>query len=198
MRHGMIALVWLFVIAAPAMAQSTTPPPDEATKFWLVAGGGSTTFLGDCTGCEDKTYFHSGGVLTTIGGSINRRTDLGVEVSWVPTRAPSGETLYSTFIVGKVQFRPWASRGFFLNGGAGTAILKNYILEPADPARVSRSKALAVVIGAGWEFRVARRFGAELFASQHAAAVGDLTLTRGTVQDVLANYWSVGGAIVIR
>ncbi len=60
------------------------------------------------------------------------------------------------------------------------------------------SKALSVVIGGGWVFRPASRFGFQLFASQHVAALGDLKTAEEDIQDVIGNFWSIGAAIVIR
>ena len=59
-------------------------------------------------------------------------------------------------------------------------------------------KALAVVIGGGWEFNPKGRFGMQLFAMQHVGALGDLQTVDGPVADVTGNFWSLGAAIVIR
>jgi len=45
---------------------------------------------------------------------------------------------------------------------------------------------------------LSRHFGAQIFAAQHAAALGDLTSGETTAENVLGNFWSVGAAIVIR
>jgi hypothetical protein len=55
-----------------------------------------------------------------------------------------------------------------------------------------------VIIGGGWVFRPAARLGLQLFATQHALALGDLQSADGDVQDVIGNRWSLGAAIVIR
>lgn len=60
------------------------------------------------------------------------------------------------------------------------------------------SKALSVVIGAGWIFQPTRRVGLELFGAQHATALGDLQTADGQISDVMGNAWSLGAAIVIR
>jgi hypothetical protein len=197
-RASLLAAVLLTLSPAVAAAQSAPPAEKPPTRFWLVAGVASTTFLGDCTDCEAKTYLTSPSVLTTIGGSLNRRVDMGAEITWVPVGAPNGEKLYASFLMGKAQFRPWASRGFFLNAAYGMAFLRNYIFSPPDDRRANRSKALALSIGTGWEWRVGARTGVQAFATQHAAALGDLETTAGTAEDVLGNFWSIGAAIVIR
>ena len=60
------------------------------------------------------------------------------------------------------------------------------------------SKALSVVIGAGWVFRPSARVGLQIFGAQHAGALGDLQTSGGEVGDVMGNFWSVGAALVIR
>jgi hypothetical protein len=54
------------------------------------------------------------------------------------------------------------------------------------------------VVGAGWVFRPAARVGFQIFGTQHVGAIGDLQTTEGDVPDVVGNFWSIGGAIVIR
>ena len=40
--------------------------------------------------------------------------------------------------------------------------------------------------------------GLQLFAMQHAFALGDLQASQELIQDVIGNRWSVGAAVVIR
>ena len=54
------------------------------------------------------------------------------------------------------------------------------------------------MIGGGWAFRASNRIGFQVFASQHAGAIGDLQTAAGDVPDVMGNFWTIGGAIVFR
>ena len=65
-------------------------------------------------------------------------------------------------------------------------------------AQSVNSKALSLVVGAGWEFRATRRIGLQLFGSQHVAALGDLRTSDADIPDVVGNFWSFGAAVVIR
>jgi hypothetical protein len=94
------------------------------------------------------------------------------------------------------QFRPWRSHGFFLKGGAGIALVRNWV-DALGPESIN-SKALSVVIGGGWAFRTRERVGLLLLATQHAVALGDIQTADGTVDDVMGNVWSLGAAIVFR
>jgi len=95
-----------------------------------------------------------------------------------------------------VQFRPWESKGFFVKGGAGMAFVRNFV-QTSGP-NPENQKALAVVIGGGWEVNPKGRVGLQLFAMQHVGALGDLQTANGAIADVTANFWSLGAAIVIR
>lgn len=184
------------VLAQTAPAQvSTTAETTPASSFWLTAGGVFATVRGDCQTCEgDFPYRHNGGVMAEVGHRVNSRMDVGAEVFWTQVGTASGKAR-TTHIDAVAQFRPWASKGFFIKGGAGMAFVRNWVDMTGDPIN---SKALSVVIGAGWVFRWTERFGFEVFGAQHAAALGDFQTGETTVNDVLINFWTVGAAIVIR
>ena len=99
----------------------------------------------------------------------------------------------TTHLDAVAQFRPWASQGFFLKGGAGHGVRPQLGGRRSAPSAIN-SKALSVVIGAGWAFRPAARVGLQLFGTQHAAALGDLQTSEGEVPDVMGNFWSLGAA----
>jgi hypothetical protein len=192
-------ILLVMLVTGVAHAQSVPPPSSSGLGHpWIVGGGSATTLLGDCTDCPADTYIHSGGVLAIIGGSLTHRTDVGAELFWVPATTASGDYTRTMYIMGTFQFRPWQSSGFFMRVGSGMAVVRNWLgtVDP-DPA-VFTSKAFAIGLGAGWEWRLTPRFGAQVFGTQHAAALGDLTGNKGRVENVMANFWSVGAAIVIR
>jgi len=188
---GLAAIVcWLL----PATAHAQTP----GSGPWIVIGGGSTTLLGDCSDCEGDNYLHTGSVRANAGASINERADLGAEIMWVPETLSTGDKIKVFFVMGGVQFRPWKTRGFFLNAASGMAFLRNWldVFEAQTPP--IRSKAFALGIGAGWEWRTPSHFGMQISGSQHVAALGDLQTSERTAQNVVGNFWSVGAALVIR
>lgn len=194
-------VTWL--VPAEAVAQSTSPSraptTDEAadtSKLWLVGGGTFSTLRGDCQECEgDYPYRHSGAVVANVGYRINGRMDVGAEVFWMPVDTSDGR-IRTTHVDAVAQFRPWASQGFFVKGGAGMAFIRNWV--DAIGSTAINSKALSVIIGGGWAFRPASRIGFQVFGTQHVAALGDLATAAGDVPDVVGNYWSLGAALVIR
>jgi hypothetical protein len=190
-----LVVVCLVLVPDPAAAQETAAPATD-DRLWLVAGGAFSTLRGDCQTCEgDYPYRHAGSLLRNIGYRVTRQMDVGVELFWMPVDTEDGR-VRSTHVDAIAQFRPWASSGFFLKGGAGMAFVRNWVDVIGSGA--INSKALSVVIGAGWVFRPTARIGLQLFAAQHAAALGDLQTAEGPVPDVIGNHWSLGAGVVIR
>jgi len=202
---GAALLASLFMlIPGVAAGQTAGKPaasaqPAEMTKLWIVGGGGSSTFLADCTECgEPEHYEHSGGLLVSAGRSVTRKLDFGAELFWSTSGTTAGgDRARTTFALVTTQFRPWQSQGFFVKAGIGIAFIRNNVTIN-DQSGEFLTKALSVSIGGGWEWRFSRRFGAEIYAAQYAAAAGDILVSAGTANNVMVNYWSAGGAIVIR
>jgi hypothetical protein len=206
MRGALRYLLSGVLLASPAVAaaQATGAPAPAAaaaddgttSRLWAVAGAGFVALRGDCQTCEqDFPYRHDWGLLGNIGIRANRKMDVGAEVFWIPIDVGE-QKAYVTHLDAVAQFRPWASQGFFVKGGAGMAFIRDFTDVPGGDS--VRSKAFSVVIGGGWAFRPSARLGVQLFAAQHAAAMGDLQTSAGDIQDVLANFWSIGAAIVFR
>ncbi len=204
-RIGTVSLtvilsVWLLPALAAAQTSASTQPDaaEGGTTAWVVIGAAATTIRGDCTFCEltgfEAQYNHTWSLLADIGWRVSPRVDAGAEVVWVPATTREGNAFRSTFILGVGQIRPWVSRGFFVKGGLGMAFVRNWLIADAPITQ----KALAVAIGTGWEFRASERIGFQVYASQHAAAVGDFELGAETLENVMGNVWSFGGALVFR
>jgi hypothetical protein len=192
MIRRVTVLAWALIVVMPALCAAQS----ETSRLWIVAGGASATIRGDCQTCEeDYPYRNGGGILADVGYRINPRMDVGVEFFWVPMETESG-TIRATHVDAVAQFRPWQTRGFFFKGGAGMAFVRNWV-DTLGPDAIN-SKALSVVIGTGWAFRTDKRVGWQLFASQHAGALGDLKTADSDVPDVMGNYWSIGAALVFR
>ena len=183
--------------AQPAPPAPTSQPElTEASNLWLTAGSTFATLRGDCQTCEeDFPYRHAGSVLANAGYRVNDRMDVGAEVFWMPVDTAAGR-IRTTHFDAVAQFRPWASQGFFVKGGAGMAFVRNWVDTIGSDS--INSKALSVVIGAGWAFRPAARLGLQVFGAQHVAALGDLQTAHENVEDVVGNFWSLGVAVVIR
>ena len=190
--------ILLLLSSGVAAAQTATPSsPSTGWQPWIVVGGSSTTLLGDCTDCPADTYIHDGGVLAIVGTPLTPRTDIGGQLFWVPSSSAAGEPINTTYVMGTFQFRPWGSSGFFVRLSSGMAFVRNWVVD-TDTSTSFTSKAFALEVGGGWEWRFGRRFGTQVFGSQHVAALGDLQGATQRVENVMGNFWSVGGGIVIR
>jgi len=195
-----LSVITLALWLSPMAAIAQTPTPTAATPapvsdLWIVAGGSFTTVRASCQTCEeDYPYRKTGGILGNIGYRFNDRVDAGAELFWVPSEDAAGDSVRTTHIDAVAQFRPWRSSGFFVKAGAGMAFIRNW---PDIPTALN-SKALSVVIGAGWAFQPAKKFGIQVFGTQHAAALGDFQTATASVGDVIGNFWSMGIGIVIR
>ena len=201
MRRGttMRACAALLMLLLPSIGRAQAAagdPPSPPSRTWVVVGAGSSTARGDCQTCEEDFPYRSGGsILGNVGYRLNPRADIGAEILWVPVETQQGE-IRATHFDAIVQVRPWSSHGFFLKGGAGMAFIRNWI-DAVGPAPIN-SKALSIAIGGGWAFRPTNRIGFQVFASQHAGAIGDLQTASGDVPDVMGNFWTIGAAMVFR
>ena len=187
----------------PSQAQPAVQPQSTAgIRPWVVIGGGYTAVLGDCPDCtQDPNYGNAGSFVANIGVSLNSRADIGAELMWVPSKTETGETLRTTYVMAVGQFRFWKNRGFFVKGGGGMAFVRNWVVDLSGGTTTAppfTSKALSVGIGAGWEWRLRPRFGVQVFGSQHVAALGDLRANQVLIENVVGNFWTVGGAVVFR
>jgi len=192
-----ICLLLLLSSGVAAAQTATSSSPSSGWQPWIVVGGSSTTLLGDCTDCPADTYVHDGGVLGIVGTPLTPRTDIGGQIFWVPSSSAAGEPIKTTYVMGTFQFRPWGGSGFFVRLSSGMAFVRNWVVD-TDTSTSFTSKAFALEIGGGWEWRFSRRFGTQVFGSQHVAALGDLQGATQRVENVMGNFWSVGGGIVIR
>ncbi len=197
--HVWVSLLLLASIA-PASAAGQTPQAaasSETSKVAVAAGGAFTAVRGSCQTCEESfPYRQTGSVFGSVRYRPTPRMDVGGEVLWVPVATPAGDRIRTTHLDAVAQFRPWVTSGFFIKGGAGIAFVRNWVDVPG--AETVSSKALSIEIGGGWAFRRTSRVGVEVFAAQHAAALGDITTSTSDVQDVIGNFWSLGVALVIR
>jgi hypothetical protein len=194
MKRFLMCVMLGWLLPSSALAQSAPPAPPS--RLWIVAGGASGTLRGFCQDCEqDFPFRHGGAVVGNVGYRVSSRMDAGADVFWMQWRNESGR-IRATALDAVAQFRPWESKGFFVKGGAGMALVRNWV-QTLGP-HPDDSKALSVLFGTGWAFNPKGRFGLQLFATQHVGALGDLQTAAGQVTDVTGNFWSVGAAIVIR
>ena len=94
----------------------------------------------------------------------------------------SRRSIRTTYVMGVYQGRPWRSSGFFLRVSSGMAFVRNWVVTEEAGQSVFTSKAFALELGAGWEWRVARRSrvpGVRRAARRHARRSHHLHDNRG-------------------
>jgi hypothetical protein len=167
-----------------------------------VIGGGYTSVLGDCPDCTaEPNYRSAGSFLANIGVSLNSRADIGGELMWVPSTSVTGETIRTTYVMAVGPVSILEEQGILCERrrrhglrpqlGGGSQRWRQY--RPAIHIQGAQRR-----IGAGWEWRLRPRFGVQVFGSQHVAALGDLQANQAIIENVVGNFWTVGGAIVFR
>jgi hypothetical protein len=203
------ATAFLFVLASGAAvgAQTTPAPavpnPPAGSRAWVVCGLGFAVARAGCPTCDRAGVFtESPSLLFDLGARVDRRLDVGLELSWVSSKLEEGgDRIRTTFVLGVAQFRPSPGHGFFLKAGMGLGFVGNGLYSPIGPelAPPFTTNAFGLMYGAGWVFKRDRRFTLQLYGTHHIAALGELTTVSGTsVKNVVANFWTAGAGFVIR
>jgi hypothetical protein len=158
----MAGAIVVLVATTPAMAQdaqgaggSTAQAgpakghPQTREGFWFNAGLGIGS-LG-CQECEGRTNGLSGGL--SLGGTISPHVLLGFGTTgW--TKSVGGERLSTGTFDLRLRYYPAAKSGFFVTGGAGLGSVS---------FEGDSEHGLGIVIGVGWDIRVAKNASLTVF-----------------------------------
>jgi hypothetical protein len=207
-RSTRLLAALLILSAAPleAWAQTTPAPSSTGSRFWIVGGGGFSVARAGCTDpaapCDPSGVFaNSRSILLDAGLRVSPKVDAGVELLWVSTPIVGEAPIRTTFILGVGQLRPWDQLGFFLRAGMGISFAGNGLYSPVgEPiAPPFTTNALGLTYGTGWIIGRSHRRALQIHATHHVAAIGELTTTSGeSIKNVVANYWTIGAAVVLR
>jgi hypothetical protein len=176
------AVLWVLVagvMSAPAASAQTTPNPAGPTAqvregFWFNGGLGFGS-LG-CDDCSGRTNGLSGGL--SGGGTVSDRLLLGVGTTgW--HRSEDGVSLTAGTLDARLRVYPSVSSGFFLTGGMGVGTINASVSGLGS----AREKGLGMMLGLGWDVRVAPKVSLTPFwngfavrTSNASANVGQLGL----------------------
>jgi len=196
------AIVAVLLFPEAALAQGAAPvKPKFSPRIWVTAGAGYAAERTGCPSCPtDGVYADSYSFILDAGLSVNPRVDVGMEFMWVDLSVDGASHVNTAFILGVAQFRPWVEHGLFLRAAMGIAIAGNGLANPNIPLKEPfTTNALAIAYGIGWEQKLKRRWGLQVYGMQHVAALGELIAADNTsIKNVVVNYWTVGGGIVFR
>jgi hypothetical protein len=191
---------------AEAPPARPTPLPMAAaaatgSRPWIAAGGGLGAARVGCEPCGgDGTYRRTRSLSVDAGIRVNPKLDVGGELAWMPISLERGEPIWTTFLLGVAQFSPWNTSGFFVKGGVGLGFVRNWTgdLPQQGLAPDVTTNAMALSYGAGWTIRRERRVAVQAYGMHYVAALGDLTTTQTTIQNVVSNFWTIGAGLTIR
>jgi hypothetical protein len=131
----------------PAALAAQHPQTRQGFGIGFGFGAGSAGF---CDGCDDQGGTELSGYLR-LGGYLNPSLFLAGETNgWMGSQIDTPSSLGA--IMGVVQWYPMVERGLYLKGGVGYSYAN-----ASDGSDISTS-GLAVSVGAGYDFRVARNF----------------------------------------
>jgi hypothetical protein len=145
--------------------------------LWLSAGLGPGVARVSCDICRANRGVAATGALR-LGGRLKRGMLVGAEATlWAGGLEPGvHEAMWGLAAVGYFFPRPGGS--FYWKAGVGLLSWRS-----TDGQDVLSAGALGVVVGAGWEVRVARQFTLAPYATVSTASFGgDIKFNGGTVQ----------------
>lgn len=140
--------------------------------FWFNIGTGYGAI--SCKDCYGSVGGYSGGL--SLGGTISQRFLLGVGTTgWY--RSEGGATLVAGTVDARVRFYPATTSGFFLTGGVGFGSIG------ADLAAYGSDSetGAGVVLGLGWDLRVANGVSLTPFWNGFAVATSNADANVGQV-----------------
>lgn len=132
--------------ASPAQeaGQEQEPNPHQRSGFWFNGGLGWGSF--GCDGCRER----EGGTIVTLGagGTLSQSVIIGGSLDgW--SKEVAGNRLTASTLLGTVRFYPSVTGGFFLRGGLGFGAVEVELQNVT-----ARDEGGALLLGAGWDFRI--------------------------------------------
>jgi hypothetical protein len=195
--NRLLLTVALLLVPALAAAQDTATAQPDGSRWWVGGGGGYFPNLASCTGCESERPHRNGGAFLVQGGlRVGARLLVGAE-AFSGEKTVDGADIRNTSLLGIVQYRPFASHGFFIKGGYGMAIVKDVV--PTEGGNVAaRTRGIGLTYGAGWVFGEGRGVSIAPVAATYVTTVGDVRTQSGTAENVVINGWFAGVVVMFR
>ena len=173
-RKGLVGVLAATVLASAPSAWAGHP--QERHGFWIGfgAGYGSASVSADCEDCSGDERQDGVSAFLKLGGTLNQHVLLGVESNgW--TKEEEGTRVTLGAFTGTVTFYPQAEGGFFLKAGAGASYLRSEFSEGSFTASFDKV-GWAVLVGAGYDFRVGRNISLTPCINYHYGKPGDIDI----------------------
>jgi hypothetical protein len=179
-RFIVVGAVLVFAAAGPAAAQDAQAPAGSASEhapaqghpqtregFWFSAGLGYGS-LG-CQDCVGRLNGLSGGL--SIGGTVSPHVQLGFGTTgW--TKSVGGDRLSAGTFDFRVRYYPVTKSGFFVTGGVGLGSVS---------FEGDSEHGLGLVIGVGWDIRVAKNTSLTVFYDGFAMSNANVNANVGQI-----------------
>jgi hypothetical protein len=189
-----LLLCLLGFVPGQAAAQTAAPPGPGDFSFAVWTGYAATKV--DCANCaEGATYGDTWQLGLSPMWRINNKMLAGVEVVLHPTQGENNARI--SWLLGTVQFHPWATKGFFLKGGYGLLWLRTDLQIDGENQH-GKFRGMVVNYGAGWQFRQNRRVSFAPFGAHYVSTAGTVNVGEFEAVNVVGNSWVAGVSVVIR
>lgn len=179
---------WIIVLAllAGGSVAAQARHPNTREGFWWGLGLGWGAAGATCDDCDGEQLSGLTGNLR-LGGTISPSVLLGVEANgWY--RSENNEVRNIRFGSAVVVVYPSRSGAFYLKAGLG---LMNFFAE--TPVGELTANAGAAILGAGYDFRVARNFSVVAFLNSLASTEATYELDDQSANtDVRVTLFQIG------
>ena len=190
-------------VVATALAGGAAAQRPHRTGLWFELGGGPAAVRVACAGCADVSFEAGSGGYLRLGGVLSDRVLLGVEAFGFDDETfgfTAGDTAFvaeTGTVAAVVLWFPWRS-GAFLKGGVGLAEGSFTTTPTTGTPVIAEGVGVGLTFGLGWDVAISRKFAITANAAAFIAAIGDLVLPSGTVDDVIATMYVVSIGFTVR
>lgn len=195
---GLVALAIGAFSSGGLMAQRP-----HRSGLWVELGLGPSLTRVSCAGCSQVTRGSGPIGATRVGLALSNNVMLGAEIaSQVDRRfgfaaSDSSSVARNETLAIIVLWYPWRS-GFFVKGGTGVATGEVTVEPDAAAPIVSTGTGVGMTFGVGWDISLSRHIAITANASSWISAIGDIVLSDGTVEDVIASRYGATIGLTIR
>lgn len=195
-------LAWI-VAALLATARAVAAQGELRQGFWLEGSTGTGTVRNSCAGCPGITVGYGSSNHLRIGGSLNRRLLVGVELfalrsSKITLASGAPPVDAENISVAPIVIGYIGHSGFFLKGGAGLT-RGNFTVRPESGEPVTtRRTGSGLTFGVGLDIKLLRWLAMTVTLDTYVAAVGDVYVEDVLVDDIIATVYEAGIGLTLR
>src|SRR5216684_1441934 len=156
-----VCVVW-FMMTLAWIAFPSAAVAQDRSGFWFGAGGGYGSANVSCKDCGKGSRESSGVGYVRGGWNLNPQTRIGIEYDiWMKKQAIETRvegTVNLSNVSGTVSYYPSPTANFFVKGGAGASLGGTEFNVQGSKISADPGKGFGVIVGAGYDLRVGRRW----------------------------------------